>query len=175
MPPSAQNELLELLQDLNTHSVEYFIADGTLLGLIRNNNLIPHDTDIDFYLLGNSQEELIREIMLIRGYRIGRTMKRFSFLYQLTFYNCENLVIDYCFWKPSSKNAKEVIFRAPEIRKSRIQSFSHFSEHSLLSFQGVSFRTFSDPEAWLEMMYGPHWRIPESSKSDWRITARDLR
>lgn len=47
----AKNGLLKLREVFNARKIGWYIAGGTLLGCIRDNNLIPHDEDMDIYVL----------------------------------------------------------------------------------------------------------------------------
>ena len=53
------NELLEILEELIPNiNGKWFISDGALLGITRDNNLIPWDTDIDIMVLEDTKIDL---------------------------------------------------------------------------------------------------------------------
>jgi hypothetical protein len=55
LPKIAKAEFVKICTVLNDAEINYFVADGTLLGIIREGELIPHDTDLDFYIFGNKK------------------------------------------------------------------------------------------------------------------------
>ena len=172
MPESADEEFISTIKELNSNSIEYWIADGTLLGIFRSSSLIPHDTDIDFYLSSDESLPIIETLLEARGFRVGRRMSKFSRSYQLTFYNESRVIIDFCVWHSHGPNSRQ--WRGPEIRGRRVQPQSFFDGYQDLDYKGVKLRAFKDIEGWLQYVYGSDWRTPESKKGDWREDMHDL-
>ena len=53
----------------NKFKINYWVCQGTLLGIIRDESLIPWDPDIDFAILHkNFNEKLIEKIMKKNGF-----------------------------------------------------------------------------------------------------------
>ena len=53
----------------NKFKINYWVCQGTLLGIIRDESLIPWDPDIDFAILQkNFDEELIEKLMKKNGF-----------------------------------------------------------------------------------------------------------
>ena len=53
----------------NKFKINYWVCQGTLLGIIRDESLIPWDPDIDFAILQkNFNEKLIEKIMKKNGF-----------------------------------------------------------------------------------------------------------
>ena len=167
----AEDELFQAIEILERLEINYWLADGSLLGLYRDNALIPHDTDIDFYLLEYKDFSLLLSEFESIGYKIGRRMRKKNRLYQLTLLSPTGNLIDFCNWFYDLDNF--VCFEAPEINFKRKQSSSFFEHSSFLEVKGVHIRTFHEPKIWLEMMYGRTWNIPESEKTDWRLHVLD--
>ena len=44
----------EIIKILNKYKIKYWICQGTLLGIIRDKQLIPWDHDIDMGIINNS-------------------------------------------------------------------------------------------------------------------------
>jgi len=61
--------LIEIINILNKNKIEYWICQGTLLGIIRDKRLIPWDHDIDIAVWSNSiTKEKITNIMLSHNF-----------------------------------------------------------------------------------------------------------
>ena len=172
MPESADEEFITTIKQLNSNLIEYWVADGTLLGIFRSSSLIPHDTDIDFYLSSDKSLPMIENLLKTRGFRVGRRMSKFSRNYQLTFYNDSKVIIDFCIWHSNGPNSRQ--WRGPEIRGRRVQPQSFFDGCQYLDYKGVKLRTFKEIDGWLHYVYGSDWRTPESKKGDWREDMHDL-
>jgi hypothetical protein len=168
---SAKIELEQVLNCLTELDIEYWIADGTLLGFYRDNKFIPHDTDIDFYTLECDKFDQLRSAMNALGFQVGRDMRKRGFQFQLTFISPTGNLIDFCNWR--RVDSKTVEFFAPEISYPRKQLLSYFSSFGRYRFADMEYSSFVNVELWLEMMYGGDWHVPEKSKSDWREHVRD--
>ena len=63
-PSNKDQNFLETINILNKNNVKYWICHGTLLGLIRDKQLIPWDHDIDIAVWsGTISREKIKRIM----------------------------------------------------------------------------------------------------------------
>ena len=61
--------LIEIINILNKNKIEYWICQGTLLGIIRDKKLIPWDHDIDIAVWSDSvTKETITNIMLSHNF-----------------------------------------------------------------------------------------------------------
>ena len=173
LPKIAKTEFVKICTVLNDAEINYFVADGTLLGIIREGELIPHDTDLDFYIFGNKKNvKFVKKIMKQNKYKVGRKLRYLLNIQQLSFYNKEKVIVDFCFWY---KKGDYLFFRAPEIPRPRAQDYFYFTGETYIKFNGIEFKTFHNPEQWLAMMYGETWRIPETHKTPWIDSIRDLK
>ena len=64
IPECEEQNLQSLLQWLNTilHDVSWWITEGTLLGAVRNESHIPHETDIDVSILDVDWSKAVSQI-----------------------------------------------------------------------------------------------------------------
>jgi len=68
-PSNKDQNFLETINILNKNNVKYWICHGTLLGLIRDKQLIPWDHDIDIAVWsGTISREKIKKIMLSNNF-----------------------------------------------------------------------------------------------------------
>jgi len=172
MPTHADGVLADIVLFLEHGKIDYRIADGTLLGIYRDRKLIAHDTDLDFYLLGTQHIEEISAYLLSRGFMIGRTMKRWGKCFQVTFYDQDLLIVDFCVWHLDRNGDRYWV--GPEISNRRVQPGTFFESPKYLLANGVKMKTFADTEAWLALVYGDSWKVPESEKGDWRESVQDF-
>lgn len=64
---------LEVIKVLNKKRINYWICHGTLLGIIRDNNLIPWDHDIDIAVWSSSSlRKKILSIMINKKYKLKK-------------------------------------------------------------------------------------------------------
>ena len=172
LPTHAKTAFFSVVHFLDTERIEYFVADGTLLGIYRDNELIKHDTDLDFYLKDDTSVQKITNFFESQGFHVGRVMKRWSRIFQISFYDDKKLIIDFCIWYPGSDGKR--FWVAPEIHKRRIQPESFFESAIRINWEGISFSSFPNVEDWLTLVYGENWSVPERVKSDWRESVQDF-
>ncbi len=172
MPSSAKDVLAEIVGLLNKNNIEYWLADGTLLGIVRDRELIPHDTDLDFYLIDTINIEFIHASLSGMGFKVGRRMKYRGRVFQLTYFNADELLIDFLFWERN--NHGNFQWLAPEINGRRSQESKFYDSYNVIKWQGLEIRTFQDHLDWLEKVYGKGWKIRETKKLDWTKSIGDL-
>ena len=170
IPLSAPIYLSKLVKIFEQKKINYYVADGTLLGIYRDKSLIKHDNDIDFYLIEESEMWRIMEIMIGLEFKIGRMMSYQKKLTQLTFYNSEKIIIDFCLWQKKNNDEFQMFFIAPEIfpRKLTLPSELFMEQNQTIRFQGINMKSFSNIEKFLRISYGHKWNVPEKKKGNWQ-------
>ncbi len=172
LPDHAKAAFSSIIQFLEAEDIDYFVADGTLLGIYRDHALIKHDTDLDFYLKDERHVWKIRDFFENQGFRVGRVMRKWSRTYQISFYDNRRLIVDFCIWHADADGNR--FWVGPEIRGKRIQSENFFSNASIIHWGDLAFRTFPNVEDWLSLVYGENWSVPETEKGDWRESVQDF-
>ncbi len=172
LPDHSKTVFSSIIQFLESENIDYFVADGTLLGIYRDLALIKHDTDLDFYLKDENDVWKIRDFFESRGFRVGRLMTRWSRTYQISFFDDRRLIVDFCIWHPGPSGNR--FWVAPEIRGKRLQPEFYFDDFQSIQWEGMSFRTFPNVEDWLTLVYGEMWGVPETVKGDWRESVQDF-
>jgi lipopolysaccharide cholinephosphotransferase len=68
----AEKMLREVTEILEKNGVQYFLDFGTLLGIVRENRLLPWDDDIDLGIPEKHAEKLSRLKLkfILKGYRL---------------------------------------------------------------------------------------------------------
>jgi len=152
------NSLLEFLE------IPYWISAGTALGLYRDGDFIPHDTDIDVEVLGKdikSYDKLI-DAFKEEGFRLFRKMicLNNNKCMQLAFYNetWEVIYDIYIYYDEGGDNyINHNEFGVLKIPKRMVDTKEIIGDYIFPS----------DIEEYLKFRYGKDWRTPKTSKGDW--------
>jgi hypothetical protein len=155
----------KLLESLN---IPYWISAGTALGLYRDFDLIPHDTDIDVEILGsdvNSFDEIIKvfkdnDFILCRD-----TVYKDKYM-QLAFYDRSWAVVYdiYIYYDEGGDNyINHNEYGILSIPKRMVDTKEVIGDYILPS----------DTEEYLRFRYGDDWKIPKTSKGEWEMESGD--
>ena len=163
--------LIECTQVLEVNGVNYFLCDGTILGIYRDNRLIPHDNDIDVAVFGDFDVEILKNSFLKLGYSVGRELYYGNKIQQLTLYSKNEIIFDICFWRDHGDGY--AYHYVPEVKNGRRQRVEYFNQVAI-NYRNHRFFTYSNLESWLLEQYGESWSIPENAKGDWRLGLKDI-
>lgn len=140
-----------------------FIVGGTLLGAVRDGEILPHDDDADVaYLSSHSdpsdlviENEGLRRQLVARGFRVVR--HSWSHLQVLIDDASQDYYVDIftAFYK-SGEFHEPIHVRASGMDDAILPLRS-------LPLHGFELAAPNDPEAWLAACYGPSWRTPDPS------------
>lgn len=168
----AEHTLEEACALLEAQGIKYFLCDGTILGIVRDNQLIAHDNDIDVSVVGEVDLYALKKAFKARGYTVGRELYYRGCIQQLIFFSAHHVIFDICFWH--DKDDEYYYQDVPELEKGRRQRKHHFEECEFVDFRGKSYPTHGNIKGWLREHFGDDWMIPKKSKSDWRLETRDI-
>ena len=164
MPECKYDVLKEGCQILNRLHIPYTLADGTLLGIYRDKQLIPHDTDIDVtVILPVDIPSIIREFTT-KGFNIGRMPISYGKVQQIVFYKNE-VLFDIIFYKKISNK----IINFCEQDYYLMHDAKHYENISTIKFMDFDYNIPNDVEGWLRKTYGEDWNKPKPKPKDWRI------
>lgn len=140
-----------------------FIVGGTLLGAVRDGEILPHDDDADLaYLSANShpsdlilENERLRRRLVEHGFRVIR--HSWSHLQVLSDNEDHDYYVDIftAFYK-SGEFHEPIHMRAPDMDGAILPLRK-------LMLHGLELAAPQDPERWLAACYGPSWRTPDPS------------
>lgn len=174
--------LLETCKVFDKYEIKYILEGGTLLGIIRENRLLPWDNDLDLTIKSPDLDKLIKARWSLwkRGFRtriryykedvgpfkkgevkIMKIQTRKFFLFKgftLLDVFIKKRVDDKYFWTVGGK--KIVLKSAPA---------NFYEELKKIDFNGYSYSIPEDVEEYLTYRYGK-WQEP---KKDWNYTKDD--
>ena len=159
---------------LDLYNIPYILEAGTLLGVIRENRLLPWDNDLDITIVRDFEKILVRRIWLLffRGYyvRVYYYKRDTAFFKKgdirivkvkhinLLTQQKKDIVLDIFLKKRIDDEYFWTVGLNPPVLKAVPHRF--YEEHKRLNFKGYDFLVPDDSEGYLEEHYGKNWRIP---------------
>lgn len=145
--------------------VDFYLSFGTLLGAVREKNIIKGDQDVDVFI---TQEEVLYNSLpwlYEQGFKVIRIRKGKLYSFRVK----ENCFIDlyvlrplglsiwslYCYSLAGYATPKKYIRNTQDIE-----------------FLGSVYKCPKNPERVLEWWYGKDWRTPKSAKGRYEVTSR---
>jgi lipopolysaccharide cholinephosphotransferase len=165
----AQRLLLEIVEVLDEAGIDYTLDAGTLLGIVRDGDLIPWDNDIDITI---PHRELPKLLGTLNRFRLRRRWISKRFFRQSSPY-----------WKQGDyraikiRNRKLLLFKGPvhadlyiKYRVGDVYYWSsakmickadaeHFDGYELLEYRGTRLKVPARYADYLTLVYGD-WRTP---------------
>ena len=169
----AEKMLIDTTKIFEKNKIEYVLEAGTLLGIVRENRLLPWDNDIDVTVTEEFEKKLLslKWSFILRGYRftvkrykkdsgpfkkgtvriIKITTRKFLFFkgYQLLDIFIKRPIENEYFWTVSVKNM---------VLKSTPKHF--YDERTTLKYNDKIYSVPKDSEGYLAYHYGENWRTP---------------
>ena len=139
------------------YNLELYPFFGTLLGIIRDNDLIPHDNDIDLIYIGDSHnlEQICSAINNDKSNKFFIVRNQYS---QLITFLKEDIQIDiYRFQKIDDKFYGTTFYEKYRILE---QHLFPLNVNTVL-FRDKNIRCINKPKSWLSYYYGEDWSIPK--------------
>lgn len=156
IPELALTVLADALAALEDAQTVHWVTYGTLLGLVRDGQLLPHDNDIDIAVLEGADHQRIRDRMLARGFiqtseqhdERGPTKQKFL---------RDAVMVDLFFLRrdPSLWLDRCAVWQASELVGGHLPV-----EVRMQVLGGVRVPAPADVELHLAHLYGPRWRTP---------------
>jgi phosphorylcholine metabolism protein LicD len=140
-------------------SISVFPFAGTLLGIIREGDFIPHDLDMDFAIkLENYSPKLIEQL-ITNGFKFELSLGKLEKGYELRFrkrniqvdfflfYDKTNYICTYCY------DNKGSIY---EVKYHNFELIDY-------DFKGITIKIPNNTEEFLRQQYGDDWKIPKKN------------
>jgi len=142
----ARINLIQCCEILKKHNINYRLILGTLLGIYRSGDLIPHDADMDIAISSHDITKLlpcIDELVSTCGYNVVRIDKNI-----LVSLGKDSDYIDLYIFKDGLKCSSCILEK------------NDFIDKSIIDFHGVKLDTIPNPVPFFEKYYGGDWETP---------------
>jgi len=170
LPNNAVKTMISCCEVLENLGIKYRLTDGTILGLYRQGDFIPHDDDIDIDILDYKDVDLLQTSMKKLDMKLGRKVVYKKQVHQLAYYSKNLVVFDMIFWYSDG----DQIVNYSEKGYKRTQPKKYFTDLDSITYFEKSYPMPSHIEEWLVFRYGENWRIPKTYKDDWKKECFDL-
>jgi len=178
----AKKMLRDTVDILDNSKVEYVLEAGTLLGIVRENRLLPWDNDVDVTITEAYESALLKNRwrFLLKGYLlkvkrykndVGPFKKgtvRICKVYKPKFYLLKGYKLLDVFIKRPIENE---YFWTVAVKRPVLKSVpKHFyDQRTTLEWEGKTYKVPKDYEGYLECHYGD-WRTPVK---EWNFRTSD--
>lgn len=156
----ASKTLIDLKAILDRCGFEFFLAYGTLLGIYRDGEILPHDKDLDVGLAWDTpREDLLKALSSSGRYWVdskSANAQRYDFNFGVIDKKT-GISIDFFFFKPEGSCLLSGFYHLPNPLLWRFSAF----ELAQISYKDLSFQVPMNPENFLIEIYGAQWRIPD--------------
>ncbi|MHA7987249.1 LicD family protein [Rathayibacter sp. CAU 1779] len=152
------------MADLESLGFHPFLSSGSLLGAIRNGSFLPHDDDIDLGNVTDTQHpaalilesERLERALVSRGYTVVRHSHAHL---QLVFLHKSGDLDHYidvftAYFDPDGAFNQPFSIRGELARED-------LEPYSVIELEGNTYAAPAVPQKWLELNYGPGWRVPD--------------
>lgn len=158
--PMSHDEGVELLYTvkrlLDAKELEFYLAYGTLLGAVRNHDIIPGDEDLDIIIRDEKKLLSILPYLNDNGLRLIRAVQGNTYSFRMG----ENCYIDIYICRPIPWYSPWSVYCYSIANKSYCPK-SIWSEIQDIEFLGETFRCPKNPERILTLWYGSDWMTPK--------------
>lgn len=156
-------------QALSQQDLTFFIAYGSLLGLIRDQKMLEWDYDIDYAILVDSHFswDKLKQAMEQINFTLAHQFKCDSLLTEQT-YHCGQIYIDFFGCFPSEDTCRTYSYYFKKDQEYPENTFSvrtldtvKITGTKIYELNGRSYHIPNETEQYLSDLYKPTWRIPD--------------
>lgn len=155
--PWAVDILEEAAGILNHLGYKWWLSAGTLLGTYRDNQLIPHDQDIDVGV-----QELCDHDEIIDAFSVNDYEVLAQGIHQIAFIK-RGVIFDIYFYR---KEGNKLVCDVSDVGRI-IKPYRLFKKLGRINFNHHYYPTPKPIEDYLVIRYGSDWHIPKTKKVPW--------
>tara|TARA_R110002020_G_scaffold449316_1_gene662400 strand:+ start:1514 stop:2095 length:582 start_codon:yes stop_codon:yes gene_type:complete len=148
----ASDIVVEFYEHMDNH-ITLFPIFGTLLGIIRENSLIPHDLDVDFGYFRTEQQQMIAGLDSLHGkngFVVCRNQGNSLFSIAK-----DDVPFDlYGYSKSGDSYTQEATGPTNRLLSSEVDPMN------TVEFNGCQMPSIGNPQAFFERYYGADWETP---------------
>jgi len=145
---------IDTIDAFNRCDIDYWVDFGTLLGIIRENDIILGDLDVDICVVESPElhekMKMAKHILEKKGYRV--TKEEWDAYRVKKYYHFADIYIN-------KRNRKENIYNGAEGDKSDI-SIDYIEPKSIIRWKNVDVKCPSKIDETLVYRYGSDWKTP---------------
>lgn len=138
--------------------VDFYLAYGTLLGAIRDHNVIKGDSDVDVYITDEKTLYDSLPQLYEQGLKVVRIKEKRYYTFRIS---DTQSYIDAYVLKPIESGLWR--FRCYSLAGHTVPK-KFFRGTQEIDFLGGKYKTTANPEKLLAFLYGKDWRIPQKKK-----------
>lgn len=157
----AAQALFEANSILGNHDIPFFLIAGTLLGIMRDGDLLKNDKDMDIGIVGHHQKEkIISAFTASNKFRLhpNTPAKSPQWDWNIGFiHKATNAVVDIFFYREEAESLISGFFNAPYPITSRVRAFSLGS----ITWKNTEWKIPFPAEQYFEDVYGAGWKTPD--------------
>jgi cytidyltransferase-like protein len=153
--PAVDGLFIDVLSRLNKAGIDYALGSGTALGIHRDRQLIPTDTDLDFmvFIKSGNEEKILRKIL--RDFPLAVEVLNSGETQQLAYYP-QNTIVDFHFYREHDG------FMVCHHQAGTLRFIYTGTEQVATNYGPL--RQLKNVELMLESEYGPTWKTPQYRK-----------
>lgn len=158
----ANSVLRDVCSVLDANNIQYFLDGGTLLGIMRDGDLLPYDKDVDIGIFPNTPPESIYSLFDNReGYICKRPKNAYEekqHYWNIVVENVnKSIIIDFFYFHKTDGFLSNGFYNPHQPIIWRRSSF----EMTKYTHQGINFTVPQDHTKYLSEMYGVEWMVPD--------------
>lgn len=161
-PDIAKVALRALHSTMAKLHIPFFLFAGTLLGIVRDGDLLPHDKDMDVGLPWATPRIPLVEALVGHGFvcpQIEAYRNNPPDWYMTVVHQATGITIDFFFAKPNNGKVEMGFAKGQE---ALLQTFETF-KLAPLNYAGLTFMAPTPAEPHLAEAYGDNWQTPDAN------------
>ena len=155
------------------YKIEHFICYGTLLGMTRDNKIIPGDDDVDLLINYKYKTKVLKKMILNKSFKINKKVSNKFFVQYIKEDKNITSFVDFYFYINNPKN-KYIIEKHNFLSNFQDPKFSiHFPKKFIFPIKKDKYHKIislpKKPEKLCQFLYGVGWKIPLKKNISYRM------